>query len=80
LSRARLDLEFADERSIAGPALVLVQENDVQRRRIDRPVVRRMRAFFESGHLPIAHLVEDPAWILVAEVVEPHALPVSERA
>ena len=43
-------------------------------------VVRRVRALLERRHLPVAHLVEDPARVLVAEVVEPNALPVAERA
>ena len=81
LSAARASiLELADERTVAGPALVLVEQHDVQRRRVGAAVVRRVRALLERGHLAVAHLVEDPAGILVAEVVEPHALPVAERA
>ena len=38
-----------------------------------------MRPFLERRHLPVAHLVEDPAGILVAEVVDAAALPVAER-
>ena len=78
-SRARLDLELAHERTVAGPALVLVEEHDVERRRVHRAVVRRVRPLLEGRHLAVAHLVEDPAGILVAEVVEPYALPVAER-
>ena len=77
---ARLDLELAHERAVARPALVLVEEDDVQRRCIDRSVVRRVRTLLERRHLAVAHLVEDPPRILVAEVVDPHALPVAERA
>ncbi len=38
-----------------------------------------MRPLFEGRHLPVAHLVEDPAGILVAKVVDPASLPGSER-
>ena len=39
-------------------------------------VVRRVRPLLERRHLAVAHLVEDPAGILVAEVVHAAALPV----
>ena len=77
---ACLVLELADELPVAGPALVLVEQDHVQRRRVDRAVVRRVRPLLERGHLAVAHLVEDPAGILVAEVVAPAALPVAEHA
>jgi hypothetical protein len=38
-----------------------------------------VRPLFERRHLAVPHLVEDPAGVLVAEVVGPHALPVAER-
>ena len=38
-----------------------------------------MRALFERRQLAVAHRVQDPAGILVAEVVQAHALPVPER-
>ena len=57
----RLVLEVADELAVAGPALVLVEQDDVQRRRVDGAVVRRVRPLLERGHLAVAHLVEDPA-------------------
>ncbi len=37
-----------------------------------------MRPFLEGGHLAVAHLVQDPAGILVAEVVNPGALAFCE--
>ena len=39
-----------------------------------------MRPLLERGHLAVAHLVEDPAGVLVAEVVDAAALPVAEVA
>ena len=77
--RARLDLELAHERAVAGPALVLVEQDDVQRRRVGGAVVRRVRALLERRHLPVAHLVEDPPGVLVAEVVGA-GRPASRRA
>ena len=38
-----------------------------------------MGAFLERRHLAVAHLVEDPAGVLVAEVVAAAALPVAQR-
>ena len=35
-----------------------------------------MRALLEGHELAVAHLVEDSAWILIAEVVQSNALPV----
>jgi hypothetical protein len=39
-----------------------------------------VRPLLERRHLPVAHLVQDPARILVAEIVQADALPVAERA
>ena len=75
----RLDLELAHERAVAGPALVLVEQYDVERRRVGGAVVRRVRALLEGRHLAVPHLVQDPAGILVAEVVQADPLPVPER-
>jgi hypothetical protein len=71
-------LEVADELAVARPALVLVQQHDVERRRVHAAVVRGVRPLLERGHLPVAHLVQDPARILVAEVVESGALTQSQ--
>ena len=75
---ARLALEVADEPPVAGPALVLVEQHDVERRRVGAAVVRRVRTLLERRHLAVAHLVEDSPGVLVAEVVDAAALPVSE--
>ena len=77
---ARLDLEVAHEPRVARPALVLVEQHHVERRRVGAAVVRRVRPLLEGGHLAVAHLVQDPARILVAEVVQARALPLAERA
>ena len=72
---ARLVLEVAHELRVAGPALVLVEQDDEQRRRVGGAVVRRVRPLLEGRHLAVAHLVQDAPGILVAEVVDPRALP-----
>ena len=76
---AGLVLEVADQLLVAGPALVLVEEDDVQRGRVDRAVIGRVRALLEGRHLAVSHLVQDPPRILVAEVVTTAALPVAEH-
>ena len=78
--RARLVLEPAHELRVAGPALVLVEQHDVERGRVGAAVVRRVRPLLEGRHLAVAHLVEDPARVLVAEVVDARALALAERA
>ncbi len=75
-----LVLEVANELSVAGPALVLVQQDDEQRRCVGRAVVRGVRPLLEGGQLPVAHLVQDPAGILVAEIVDARALARAELA
>ena len=77
--RPGLALERANQAAVAGPALVLVEQHDVERRGVGGAVVRRVRSLLERGHLAVPHLVEDPAWILVAEVVDATSLPVPER-
>ena len=77
--RARLVLEVAHELAVARPALVLVQQHDVERRRVGAAVVGRVRALLERRHLAVAHLVEDAARILVAEVVDAGS-PATRRA
>ena len=72
---ARLDLEVAHELRVAGPALVLVEQDDVEGRRVGAAVVRRVGPLLERRHLAVAHLVQDPAGILVTEVVDARALP-----
>ncbi len=75
-----LALELPHELAVARPPLVLVEQHDVQRRRVGAAVVRRVRTLLERRHLAVAHLVEDPARVLVTEVVDAAALPVPERA
>ena len=67
---AGLELQFADELGVPGPALVLIHQDDVQGRGVRTAVVRRVRALLEGGELAVAHLVEDAAGVLVPEVVE----------
>src|SRR5262249_50992815 len=69
-------LEATDEPPIPGPALVLVEQHDKEGRCVSAAVVGRLRPFLESRQLAVPHLVEDAPRILVAEVVEPGALPV----
>ena len=75
---ARLVLEFAYELGVTGPALVLVEQHDVQRRGIRRPEVGGVRTFLERGHLAVPHLVQDASGVFVAEVVEAAALARAE--
>ena len=72
---ARLELEITDQLPITGPTLVLVEQDDEQRRGVGAAVVRGVRTLLERGELAVTHLVEDPARVLVAEVVGPRALP-----
>ena len=77
--RARLLLERPHELRVAGPALVLVEQHHVERRRVDGAVVGRVRPLLEGGHLAEAQLVQDAAGVLVAEVVAARPLPQAER-
>ncbi len=78
--RPRLVLELAHELPVPGPAFVLVEQHDVQRRRVGAAVIGRMRPLLERRHLAVAHLVQDPTRVLVAEVVDLRALPQPEHA
>ena len=75
---ARLLLQVSHEPTVSGPALVLVEQHDVERGRVGRAEVGRVRALLERRQLPVAHLVEDPAGVLVPEVVDAASLPVAE--
>src|SRR5262245_31906655 len=77
--RPRLELEIPNELPVAGPPLVLVEQHDVEGRRVRAAVVRRVRALLEGGQLAVTQLVQDPAGILVPEIVEPRPLPLAER-
>ena len=63
-------LQLAHQLRVAGPALVLVEQHHEQRRGVGVAVVRRVRPLLERGHLAVAHLVQDPARVLLAEVVD----------
>ena len=78
--RPRLGFEVADQLGVAGPALVLVHEHDVQRSGVGVTVIRRMRPLLEGRHLAVTHLVQDAARILVAEVIDARALPSTQDA
>ena len=77
---AGVGLERADELGVAGPALVLVEEDEEQRRGVGGPEVRRVRPLAEGGELAEAKLVEDLARLLLAEVVAHGALAGGEHA
>ena len=77
---AGLALELSHQLPVAGPALVLVEQHHVQRRGVGAAVVGRMGPLLECGQLAVAHLVQDPAGVLVAEVVDPGPLPLPEHA
>ena len=78
--RTGLELQLPHQPGVAGPAPVLVQQDDKQRGRVGAAVVGRMGSLLEGGQLAVAHLVEDAAGILVAEVVDAGALPERELA
>ena len=59
-----------DQLRVACPALVLVEQHQPQRRRIDRAVVRRVGDFSHSRQLALAQLVQDLARLCVAPVVD----------
>src|SRR5436190_7588038 len=50
-----LELELAHELGVAGPALVLVEQHHVQRRRVCTAVVRRVWTLLERRHLAVPH-------------------------
>jgi hypothetical protein len=78
--RPGLELQLSHQPGVTGPPLVLIEQHDEQRGRICGAVVGRMGSLLEGGQLAIAHLVEDPAGILVAEVVDAGALSKPELA
>src|SRR5207249_8426771 len=62
--------ELPDDIGATRPALVLVEQDDEQGRRVGRAVVGRMRAFLEGGQLAEAHLVQDLSRLGVAERID----------
>ena len=65
--------------SVSGPALVLVDQDDEQGRRVGRTVVRRVGLLLEAGGLAVPQLVQDLAGFLVAEVVHPVPLQAGQH-
>src|SRR5262249_27955406 len=76
--RSRLGLEAAHEVRVARPALVFVEKDEKELRRVGGAEVRGMRALLECGELAPAQLVHDPARLLVAEIVPDQPLPHAE--
>ena len=64
---SRVRLELTDELGIAGPALVLVEQDEEERRRVGGAVVGRLRTLVEVYEFAEAQLVEDLAGLLIAE-------------
>ena len=67
--RAGVGLQRADQLVVAGPAVVLVQQDQEQRRGVGGPEVRRVRALTARGELAESQLVQDLAGLLLVEVV-----------
>ena len=67
--RTGVGLELADEPVVAGPAVVLVEQDEEQRRRVGGPEVRRVRSLAQRRQLAEAQLVQDLARLLLVEVV-----------
>ena len=59
----------ARQRRVARPALVLLEQDQEERRGVGGAVVGRVRPLLEGGHLAEAQLVQDLAGLLVAEGV-----------
>ena len=55
-----------DQRVVAGPGVDLAEQDEPQRRRVDRAVVRAVRRLAGPGHLAGPQLVEDLAGLGVA--------------
>ena len=67
--RLRGGQERVHRRGVAGPALVLREEDDEERRRVRRAVVGRVRHLARRRHLPEPHLVRDLPGLGVARRV-----------
>ena len=74
----RVRPERADEVEVAGPAVRLVEEDQPQRRRVDRAVVRPVRELPGPGQLADAQLVEDLARLHVPVRIVLGRLPVGQ--
>jgi hypothetical protein len=75
-----LALQLADQLVVAGPAVVLVQQDEEQRRGVGAPEVRRVRPLAARGQLAEAQLVQDLAGLLLVEVVAHRGLAAGEHA
>src|SRR5215468_9103574 len=73
-------LHLPDQLCITGPALVLVEQNEEQGRRVGGSEVRGVRTLLEGGHLAPADFVKDLSWLLIAKVVAAGALTIGEIA
>src|SRR6185437_9237807 len=67
-------LELPDESAISGPLLVLVEQDDKERRRVGRTEVRGVGTLLEGRQLAVAHLVHDSTRVFVTKVVEAGSL------
>ncbi len=69
----------AHEVVVAAEAPVLRQQDQPQRRGVRRSVVRAVRLLADDRELAVADLVQDPARLLVAEVVHLRALQLTQQ-
>src|ERR1700722_16865055 len=78
--RSGIWLERAYERVVAGPAVILVEQDQEQRRGVGRPEVGRVRALAASRELAEAQLVQDLAGLAFVEVLALARLGAGEHA
>jgi hypothetical protein len=72
-------LELAHECVVGGPALVLVEQDQEELRRIVGPVIRTVWVEAERDELAAAKLVEDLAGLGVPKIVAPGRLGLGQR-
>src|SRR5262245_52568222 len=73
-------LHLPHQLCVTAPALVLVEQDEEQGRRIRGSEVRGVRALLEGRHLTPANFVKDLSRLLVAKVVPAEALTMGEIA
>ena len=61
--------QFIEETQVTGPYGVTTDEDQPQRRRIDRAIVRCVRNFIQMRHFADAQFVQDFAGFLIAPFV-----------
>jgi hypothetical protein len=66
---ARVRLELADQVAVAGPALVLVEQDEEERGCVGRAVVGRVWPLAQDGQLAEPQFVQDLPGFSVAEIV-----------